>query len=80
MSCLLTAGIQDIQAEEAMNDWRGRRANRVQLLSDTVSITRQKIEDINNELSFFDDWEMTELTQTERIHQGRLQKDYRQAK
>lgn len=72
--------MQDIQAEEAMKDWRGRRANRVQLLSDTVLITRQKIENIDHELSFFDDWEMTELTQTEQIHQDRLQKDYRQAK
>ncbi|KAF3807254.1 hypothetical protein GCG54_00008709 [Colletotrichum gloeosporioides] len=70
----------DIQAEEAMKDWQERHATRIQLLSDAVSITRRKIENIDHGLSSFFDLELSELTEKEQIDLNILQKEQRQAK
>lgn len=77
-SCLLIATPQDIRAEEAMKDWRGRLANRVQQLSDAVSFTRKMTEDINLQLAEIDECGTMELTDEDQRVFNELQKEQRQ--
>ncbi|KAK1447563.1 hypothetical protein CMEL01_09402 [Colletotrichum melonis] len=67
----------DIRVEEAMKDWRGRHADRIQQLSNAVSTTQADIENINLDLAEIDELEMTELTDEEQRESIRLHNEQR---
>ncbi|UQC76138.1 uncharacterized protein CLUP02_17649 [Colletotrichum lupini] len=67
----------DIRVEEAMKDWRGRHADRIQQLSNAVSTTEADIENINLDLAEIDELEMTELTDEEQRESIRLHNEQR---
>ncbi|KXH31905.1 hypothetical protein CSIM01_02457 [Colletotrichum simmondsii] len=67
----------DIRTEEAMKDWHGRHANRIQQLSNAVSTTQAEIEKINLGLAEIDELEMTELTDEEQRESIRLHNEQR---
>ncbi|KAK1507609.1 hypothetical protein CTAM01_02721, partial [Colletotrichum tamarilloi] len=67
----------DIRVEEAMKDWRGRHADRIQQLSNAVSTTQADIENINLSLAEIDELEMTELTDEEQRESIRLHNKHR---
>ncbi|KAK7444201.1 hypothetical protein Landi51_08752 [Colletotrichum acutatum] len=67
----------DIRVEEAMKDWRGRHANRIQELSNAVSTTQAKIENINLSLAEIDELETTEMTDEEQRESIQLHSEHR---
>ncbi|KAL0769193.1 hypothetical protein CaCOL14_008501 [Colletotrichum acutatum] len=60
-----------------MKDWRGRHANRIQELSNAVSTTQAKIENINLSLAEIDELETTEMTDEEQRESIQLHSEHR---
>ena len=47
--------VQDIQADEAKNDWKGRSSEHIQRLDEAVAINRRDLESIKAKLADYDD-------------------------
>jgi hypothetical protein len=43
--------VQDIQADEAKNDWKGRKSEHIQRLDDAVATNRQDLERVKAKLA-----------------------------
>ncbi|KAI3549359.1 hypothetical protein CSPX01_02467 [Colletotrichum filicis] len=67
----------DIRVEEAMKDWRGRHADRIQQLSNAVSTTQANLEDVNLSLAEIDELETTELTDEQQKESIQLHSKHR---